>query len=41
MAEFFDKFEEIWAVIWDYIYKVLAYFKVEAPTDPFATTDAE
>ncbi len=35
MAEFFAKFEEIWAVVWDYIYKVLEYFGVEAPTNPY------
>ena len=29
MAEFFAKFEEIWAVVWEYIYKVLEYFGVE------------
>lgn len=28
MAEFFEKFEEIWAVLWDYIYKVLAHFDI-------------
>ena len=29
MADIFAKFEEIWAVIWEYIYAVLDYFDVE------------
>ncbi len=28
MAEFFENFEAIWAVLWDYIYKVLEYFGI-------------
>lgn len=29
----FAKFEEVWKAIWEYIYAILAYFKVE----PFYT----
>ena len=36
MADIFAKFEEIWAYVWDYIYKVLAYFEIEAPAAPYA-----
>ncbi len=29
MAETFAKFEDLWAVLWDYIYKVLVYFGID------------
>ena len=32
----FAKFEEVWKAIWEYIYAILEYFKVE----PFYTEDA-
>lgn len=25
----FAKFEELWAIIWEYVYKVLAYFGID------------
>lgn len=27
MAEFFEKLEAVWAILWDYINKVLAYWE--------------
>ena len=27
MAEFFDKFEAIWQALWEYLYKVFAYWE--------------
>ncbi len=27
MAEFFEKFEAVWQAIWEYLYKVFAYFE--------------
>lgn len=30
MAEFFEKFEAIWAELWAWIYKVLAEFDMDA-----------
>ena len=27
MAEFFEKFEKIWQALWDYLYKVFAYWE--------------
>lgn len=33
MAEKFAKFEEIWAVVWDYIYAVLKHFGIDLPTE--------
>ena len=29
MAEFFEKFEAVWQMIWEYLYKAFAYFSEE------------
>lgn len=29
MEKFFADFEAVWQMVWEYIYKVLAYFEIE------------